>query len=94
MQHVAGKGSSLAALCSDFVCNLLRRALVDVKHGNLCALTGESGVVGPDENKGAEIRACEFPRIRGGKPFNVRKGSFRKMLTEIGQPNPRKKRIS
>lgn len=57
-----------------------------------CALNGESGVVGPDENAAAKIRACEFPRIKGGKPFNVRKGSFRKMLTEIGQPNPRKKR--
>ena len=57
-----------------------------------CALKGESGVVGPDENAAAKIRACEFPRIRGGKPFNVRKGSFRKMLGEIGQPNPRKKR--
>ena len=57
-----------------------------------CALNGESGVVGPDENAAAKIRACEFPRIRGGKPFNVRKGSFRKMLGEIGQPKPRKKR--
>ena len=57
-----------------------------------CALNGESGVVGPDENKMAKIRACEFERIRGGKPFNVRKGSFRKMLAEIGQPRPRKKR--
>ena len=57
-----------------------------------CALNGESGVVGPDENAAAKIRACEFPRIKGGKPFNVRKGSFRKMLSEIGQPNPRKKR--
>ena len=57
-----------------------------------CALKGESGVVGPDENAAAKIRACEFPRIRGGKPFNVRKGSFRKMLSEIGQPKPRKKR--
>ena len=57
-----------------------------------CALAGESGVVGPDENAAAKIRACEFTRIRGGKPFNVRKGSFRKMLSEIGQPNPRKKR--
>lgn len=57
-----------------------------------CALAGESGVVGPDENKAAKIRACEFSRVRGGKPFNVRKGSFRKMLAEIGQPNPRKKR--
>ena len=57
-----------------------------------CALTGVSGVVGPDENDAAKIRACEFPRIKGGKPFNVRKGSFRKMHSEIGQPNPRKKR--
>ena len=57
-----------------------------------CAIKGESGVIGPDEDKAAEIRACEFPRIRGGKPFNVRKGSFRKMLAEIGQPYPRKKR--
>ena len=57
-----------------------------------CALAGESGVVGPDENAAAKIRACEFTRIRGGKPFNVRKGSFRKMLSEIGQPKPRKKR--
>ena len=57
-----------------------------------CALTGVSGVVGPDENNAAKIRACEFSRIKGGKPFNVRKGSFRKMLAEIGQPNPRKKR--
>ena len=57
-----------------------------------CALKGESGVVGPDENAAAEIRACEFPRIKGGKPFNVRKGSFRKMIAEIGQPYPRKKR--
>ena len=59
-----------------------------------CALAGESGVVGPDEDQGAKIRACEFPRIKGGKPFNVRKGSFRKMLSEIGQPHPRKKRTA
>jgi pyrophosphate--fructose-6-phosphate 1-phosphotransferase len=59
-----------------------------------CALGGISGVVGPDENAGAKIRACEFPRIKGGKPFNVRKGSFRKMLAEIGQPYPRKKRTA
>ena len=59
-----------------------------------CALAGESGVVGPDERKGAKICACEFPSIKGGKPFNVRKGSFRKMLSEIGQPKPRKKRTA
>ena len=59
-----------------------------------CALTGVSGVVGPDENAAAKIRACEFTRVKGGKPFNVRKGSFRKMLGEIGQPYPRKKRTA
>jgi pyrophosphate--fructose-6-phosphate 1-phosphotransferase len=57
-----------------------------------CALTGVSGVVGPDEDANAELRACEFTRVKGGKPFNVRKSSFRKMLAEIGQPKPRKKR--
>ena len=57
-----------------------------------CALAGVSGVVGQDENAAAKIRACEFSRVKGGKPFNVRKGSFRKMLSEIGQPKPRKKR--
>ena len=56
------------------------------------ALAGESGVVGPDENDSGKIKACDFTRIKGGKPFNVRKGSFRKMLAEIGQPYPRKKR--
>ena len=59
-----------------------------------CALAGESGVVGPDENAMAVIRACEFPRIKGGKPFNVRKSSFRKLLKEIGQPQARKKRTN
>jgi len=58
-----------------------------------CALEGISGVVGPDEDAQAKIRACEFPRIKGGKPFNVRKGSFREMCKAIGQPNPRKKRF-
>ena len=57
-----------------------------------CALAGESGVVGPDEKAAAKVHACDFSRVRGGKPFNVRKGSFRKMLAEIGQPKPRKKR--
>ena len=59
-----------------------------------CALKGESGVIGKDEDQGGQIRACEFPRIKGGKPFNVRKGSFRSMLGEIQQPYPRKKRTA
>ncbi len=56
------------------------------------ALAGVGGVVGKDEDKANEIRACEFERIRGGKPFNVRNSRFRKLLGEIGQPKVRKTR--
>ena len=59
-----------------------------------CALAGESGVVGQDENANAQIRACEFSRVKGGKPFNVRKGSFRTLIAAIGQPKARKKRVA
>ena len=58
------------------------------------ALKGVSGVIGQDEDEGSKIRACEFTRIKGGKPFNVRKGSFRKLLDEIGQPYLRKTRTA
>ena len=56
------------------------------------ALKGESGVVGKDEDASNELRVCEFSRIEGGKPFNVRNSRFRKMLREIGQPRVRKTR--
>ncbi len=58
-----------------------------------CALAGIGGVIGKDEEKHNELRACEFERIKGGKPFNVRNSRFRKMLAEIGQPRPRKTRV-
>jgi pyrophosphate--fructose-6-phosphate 1-phosphotransferase len=54
------------------------------------ALAGVGGVVGKDEDAGNELRACEFTRVKGGKPFNVRNSRFRKMLKEIGQPRVRK----
>ena len=59
-----------------------------------CALGGVSGVVGPDENNHAQIGACAFSRIKGGKIFNVRKGSFRTLVKDIGQPKLRKKRAN
>jgi pyrophosphate--fructose-6-phosphate 1-phosphotransferase len=34
------------------------------------ALAGEPGVIGHDEERGDELRAIEFPRIKGGKPFD------------------------
>ena len=58
-----------------------------------CAFAGVGGVIGKDEDNHNELRACEFTRIKGGKPFNVRNSRFRKMLKEIGQPRPRKTRV-
>mmetsp|Transcript_3617 Transcript_3617/g.5730 ORF Transcript_3617/g.5730 Transcript_3617/m.5730 type:complete len:181 (+) Transcript_3617:40-582(+) len=50
------------------------------------AILGLPGVVGHDEETdNLELRACEFERIAGGKPFNVREGWFMQMLAEIGQ---------
>ena len=53
-----------------------------------CALAGEGGVIGQDEDRGGEIRACEFPRIKGGKPFNLADPEYRALLAAIGQPVP------
>jgi diphosphate-dependent phosphofructokinase len=51
-----------------------------------CALRGESGVIGHDEEADGRLRAIEFPRIAGGKPFDVSVQWFVDMLAEIGQP--------
>ena len=48
-------------------------------------LKGVSGVIGHDEEKGDELRAIEFPRIKGGKHFDVKAPWFRDMLVAIGQ---------
>jgi len=50
-----------------------------------CALAGIGGVVGQDEDKGGELRACEFPRIKGGKPFDIDAPWFDALLADIGQ---------
>jgi pyrophosphate--fructose-6-phosphate 1-phosphotransferase len=49
------------------------------------AMVRESGVVAMDEDKDNEMRCIEFPRIKGGKPFNMSVPWFRNMMTEIGQ---------
>ena len=49
------------------------------------ALRGESGVVGEDEEQGDELRAIEFPRIRGAKPFDPQVDWFQALLGELGQ---------
>ena len=54
------------------------------------ALAGVSGVIGHDEQRGDELRAIEFPRIKGGKPFDIDTEWFTSMLGNIGQPKGRK----
>lgn len=50
-----------------------------------CAMRREGGVIGHDENNGNILRACEFERIKGGKPFDVEQPWFKALLSEIGQ---------
>lgn len=50
-----------------------------------CALRGESGVVGHDEDHGGRLRAIEFDRIAGGKQFDTSAPWFTDLLEGIGQ---------
>ncbi len=50
------------------------------------ALDGGSGVVGEDEQRGDELRAIEFDRIKGGKAFDTSLPWFTALLGELGQP--------
>ncbi|QAY62910.1 pyrophosphate--fructose-6-phosphate 1-phosphotransferase [Xylanimonas allomyrinae] len=51
-----------------------------------CALRGEPGVIGHDEEDGDKLKAIAFPRIAGGKAFDVNQDWFTGLLGEIGQP--------
>ena len=50
-----------------------------------CALRREGGVIGHDEERGDVLRAIEFDRIAGGKPFNIDVPWFGELLEGIGQ---------
>jgi pyrophosphate--fructose-6-phosphate 1-phosphotransferase len=50
------------------------------------ALRGEPGLIGHDEQRGDELRAIEFERIRGGKAFDIAAPWFSALLDGIGQP--------
>ena len=49
------------------------------------AMAGTSGVVGHDEERGDELRAIEFERIKGGKAFDTAQPWYRDLLEELGQ---------
>ena len=58
------------------------------------AYSRTSGVIGHDEDQGNILRAIEFPRIKGGKPFNIDTPWFNELLAEIGQPKGEKVDVS
>ena len=49
-------------------------------------MSGISGVIGEDEERGVELRAIEFDRIRGGKPFDTDVAWFGDLMDAIGHP--------
>jgi pyrophosphate--fructose-6-phosphate 1-phosphotransferase len=49
------------------------------------AQAGIGGVVGHDDDQNFELRAIEFPRIAGGKPFNIDEPWFDELLADLGQ---------
>jgi len=53
---------------------------------NACMRNG--GVVAMDEDQGDVMRCIEFPRIKGGKPFNTEVDWFKQMMVDIGQIQP------
>jgi pyrophosphate--fructose-6-phosphate 1-phosphotransferase len=59
-----------------------------------CALRQEGGVIGHDEDQDNRLRAIEFPRIAGGKPFNIDLPWFDEILGEIGQAKNEKVEVS
>ncbi|MCK4492661.1 MAG: pyrophosphate--fructose-6-phosphate 1-phosphotransferase [Methylococcales bacterium] len=50
-----------------------------------CAFRGEAGVIGHDDDQGFVLRAIEFPRIKGGKPFDIETPWFKETLENMGQ---------
>ncbi|MBT9371043.1 pyrophosphate--fructose-6-phosphate 1-phosphotransferase [Rhizobium sp. CSW-27] len=50
------------------------------------ALNGVSGVTGHDEDQNGKLRTIEFPRIKGGKHFDLATPWFGEVMDFIGQP--------
>ncbi|MDC7741564.1 pyrophosphate--fructose-6-phosphate 1-phosphotransferase [Rhizobium binxianense] len=49
------------------------------------ALNKVSGVTGHDEAQNGKLRTIEFPRIKGGKAFDLSTGWFAEVMDNIGQ---------
>jgi pyrophosphate--fructose-6-phosphate 1-phosphotransferase len=74
---------SRSAAANEFDRDLIGKC---AKEGVSAAIGGVSGCMGQDEDKpGMPIRAIEFERVKGGKPFDITQEWFQTMLKEIGQ---------
>lgn len=73
---------SRSAAAGDEDLALIRRC---TDHAVDAALRGESGVVGEDEERGDELRVIEFPRIAGGKAFDVSVPWFAELRASLNQ---------
>lgn len=49
------------------------------------ALNGVSGVTGHDEEQNGKLRTIEFPRIKGGKHFDLSTRWFGEVMDFVGQ---------
>ena len=59
-----------------------------------CAFKREPGVIGHDEDNNNVLRAIEFQRIKGGKPFDIDAPWFGDLLKAIGQAKGKKVEVS
>lgn len=74
---------SRSAAANEFDRNLIGAC---AKEGVASAIAGISGCMGEDEDKeGTPIRAIEFERVKGGKPFDISQEWFQQTLKETGQ---------
>ncbi|MDP1581486.1 MAG: pyrophosphate--fructose-6-phosphate 1-phosphotransferase [Candidatus Didemnitutus sp.] len=56
-----------------------------VEHAVQCAMNGESGLIGEDDNRNGQLRPIEFSRVQGGKEFDLNARWFNDVLTRTGQ---------
>ncbi len=65
-----------------------------VEHAIECALRGESGLIGEDEEASGRLRPIEFSRVKGGKEFDLRTRWFKEIMVRTGQKAARRKKAT
>lgn len=63
---------------------MLIKSMTDLAPG--LAIDEKSGLIGHDEEQGNVLRAIEFGRVKGGKPFDTSVQWYKDLINEIGQP--------